>query len=593
MNPPSCGAGGPIRAVLPYTAMAYDRQWKIFRGQRTGSGKHKVDRMSRETLEGQILTKFEKMLDSHHRTLPLWSQPRPVGIFATLAGFDMLMLPIAIGVSGVSPNPYTVQKVKGYHDSLTHAMRFFWSDARTLDVRPTNERHVLEQAIEFLLYCNKYGVLSDLHVGNGRGLHSIEADESQKRVRFVHLPRDGSTPDPAGILEDAPSYWEHLRRANEDPSVKKRTVDAVKRAPHHWESGRLVIDDLSSFRGLVLQDALEYLLPPHELPLDDADGLTGITAKEFRAFWHALFKWSMVASGLYLEATLNGKDQNEHLPTQVVAKKRFTEGIIELSGVPEQAVVACLDRLSFGRDCPSKPDIYLQPLVCGDDQVAWSPYLIQICKYERNMLKLMARVPALKSVADNLIGSRERVLTRQFGQLLARYGYQFKTRIRLSDGSGEIDLLAFHPKHPSELLVTEIKGVLGVDEVNEVHQSTKEMIAGQGQLSRILAFLPQADLPTKAALWRSAPWNTIRSYYGLVLTANAQPNSTYDHRNLPAVTLETVARYFHERDYRSPARIWATSVEKRWLKKYASHGTTYMPLQVGEITYEIPVWYVQ
>lgn len=38
--------------------------------------------MSRETPEGQILTKFEAMLDSHYRTLPLWSQSRPEAILA-------------------------------------------------------------------------------------------------------------------------------------------------------------------------------------------------------------------------------------------------------------------------------------------------------------------------------------------------------------------------------------------------------------------------------------------------------------------------------------------------------------------------------
>ena len=549
--------------------------------------------MSRQTPEGRILTKFEAMLDSHHRTLPLWSQPRPEAIFASLAAFDLMMLPISIGMIGTGPDPFAVQKVKGYHDSLIYAMRFFWEKAQNLDVRPTTERQVIEQAAEFLLYCDKYGMLADLHVGYGRGKFTLEADERQKRIRFIRTRREGSTPDPVGILEDTPGEWEHFLRANEDPTIKKQTVEGIKAVPHHWEGACLMIDDLSSLQQPVFQHALERLLPPHDPSLDDTDDLAGVTAQELRAFWHALFKWSMVASGLYLQATLSGKQQYDHLPTQVVNRQRFIDGIVKLSGLSGQSVITFLDRLSFGRACAKKPDIFLQPLVCSRENVAWSPYLIQISKYKRNMLKLMARVPALKPVADNLIGSRERVLTSQFGQLLARHGYQFKTRIPLPDGSGEIDLLAFHTKYPTELLVTEIKAVLGVDEVNEVEHATNEMIIGQGQLRKILTFLQRVDVPTKTALWRGAPWNTIKSYYGLVLTPNAQPNSAYDHRELPAVTFDTVKCYYFERDFRSPAKIWKASSAKRWLKKYANPNSTFMPVQVGDIVYEIPVSYVE
>jgi hypothetical protein len=532
------------------------------------------------------------MLDSFHRTLPLWSHSRPEAIFATLAAFDLMMLPICIGIAGAGPNPHAVQKVKGYHDSLIYAMRFFWEESHDMVVRPTTERQLIEQGFDFLSHCEQYGLLYDLHVGFNRGLFSLEADEVQKRVRFVHTPRDGSTPEPAGILEDTPSEWDHLRRSNEDPSIQQQTVVAVKSVAHQWSNGCLVIDDLSALRQPVFQEALERLLPGHEPPLDDADDLGGFTAKDHRSFWHALFKWSMVASGLYLAATLGRKNQHDHLPTQVVQRKRFVEGVTTVSCLPEEVVTACLDRLTFGRGCPKKPDIYLQPLLCVGEHVAWSPYLIQICKYKRNMLKLMARIPTLKPAADNLIGSRERLLTLQFGQLLAQHGYQFKTRIPLSDGSGEIDLLAFHSKHPTELLVTEIKGVLGVDEVNEVEHVTREMILGQGQLRNIISFLQKSDVLTKTGLWRGAPWNSIRSYYGLVLTPNAQPNAAYDHRELPAVTFETVKNYFYGRDFRSPAKIWKTSTQKRWLKRYAHPKSTYMPLQVGDVTYEIPLSYV-
>src|SRR4051812_28824673 len=119
--------------------------------------------MSRETPEGRLLTKFEGLLDTHHKALPLWSQPRPEAVFATLAAFDLTMLPIAIGAAGAGPNPYAMQKVKGYHDSLIYAMRFFWEESKNLRVRPTSETRLIDQAASYLLHCDRYGTLVDFH----------------------------------------------------------------------------------------------------------------------------------------------------------------------------------------------------------------------------------------------------------------------------------------------------------------------------------------------------------------------------------------------------------------------------------------------
>src|SRR5260370_40309594 len=106
--------------------------------------------MSRNTPEGQILTKFEAVLDLHHRTLPLWQEPRPEAIFATLAAFDLMMLPLTIGLVGAGRNPHTIQKIKGYHDSLIFAMQFFWKESQEMKVRPKADRLLIEKAFGLL-----------------------------------------------------------------------------------------------------------------------------------------------------------------------------------------------------------------------------------------------------------------------------------------------------------------------------------------------------------------------------------------------------------------------------------------------------------
>jgi hypothetical protein len=204
------------------------------------------------------------------------------------------------------------------------------------------------------------------------------------------------------------------------------------------------------------------------------------------------------------------------------------------------------------------------------------------------MLKLMARIPALKSVADNLIGSREFSLTRQMGEALASHGFQFKTRIKLPDSAGEIDLLAFNIKHPDELRILEAKAILDVDEVNEVEQATLEQLKGQEQLRKTIRILNAMSPAAKSRLWSKPNWKSIDKLYGVVLTPSALPNAAYDHTQLPAITLWAINNHLYPRDFRSPRRFWDACVKKRWLKPFSAGETVFQGLKVGFVTYEIP-----
>ena len=261
------------------------------------------------------------------------------------------------------------------------------------------------------------------------------------------------------------------------------------------------------------------------------------------------------------------------------------------ANLSEEKSRSITERLTFGAWDQRNPDIFLQPLVGNASHVAWSPYVIQISNFERNMLKLMARGPKkYKGLADNLIGAREKVAIQRFGEHLKKnFGYQYKTRVLLPRCQGEIGLLAFHTKHPSQMLIVEMKSVLEVDDVNEMHQSTLEMISGQNQLRRVFKLLGEMNIEEKQRLWNQPNWSSTTDFYGLILTPSSPPNPSYDHREIPAVTLETVMRHFNPRQFRSPRSIWNTSVKKPWLPDSSKLYLIYQPLEVGGITYEIPV----
>jgi hypothetical protein len=545
--------------------------------------------MDLTTNDEAVFRGYEAILDSHHRTLALWQRPRPKAIFTLLAAFDLHVLPIMLGIGAVSENPGSVQYIKSTHDGLIHALRFFWQDAQNLGVEPAVDSTLVAEGFDFLKHCADYAVLADFHAGFGRGHYSLEVCEQRKTIKFVPNPGRGAGLAPAGMLEATPREWDVLRVCVADAPMMAQTMDLLGRVPHHTEAGRFVIDDFESLGDPVMKKALEYLTQSPGWGLTDSDDLAGMTVKVYRTFWQALYAWSTAVTVLYLTATSKGKPQDEHLPTQHVTHNSFIDAIKVISGLSADDVRSCIDRLSFGSQPGGNPDVFLQPLLSAGNHIAWSPHLISLCKYERNALKLMTRTPAMKPVADNLIGRSERVLSQQVGALLSAAGYQYKPNIKLPDNLGEIDLLAYRAKQKSELLIFELKAVLGVDEINEVENVTREAMKGQAQLRKVVGYLKSAGFSAKTALWKGAEWQKINSYFGIVMTPDAPVSTNYDHTEFPAVTFEAASRYFTKSDYRSPRKIWLASRDKRWLDRYRNCELAYRTIEVGDIRYEIPV----
>jgi len=98
----------------------------------------------------------------------------------------------------------------------------------------------------------------------------------------------------------------------------------------------------------------------------------------------------------------------------------------------------------------------------------------------------------MKKYADTLIGSREAAMLRDLGDLFSRRGrcnYKLTTKVKCGNREGAIDLLAYNPKFPDELLLVEAKANLGADEINEVDHATEEMRKGQRQVQNAASIL--------------------------------------------------------------------------------------------------------
>ena len=224
--------------------------------------------MNRNSPEGRLLTAYEAKLDTFHETLPLWSQPRPAGRFALLAAFDLLNAVVPLGLTAARPQPFAVQQIKWLHDSLMYALQFYWRAEPVMTAAAQVSPAVLDGAFGFLRHCMTYSQLSDFHIGLGRGLYTLEADAARRSVRFVPNPAAGSAPDPMGILEEYHKSWDQAAQVKAALPVGRAAVEALRRVPYHFESGRVVLDDVGPLKSPAIDHGVAICIPAPEIPLE-------------------------------------------------------------------------------------------------------------------------------------------------------------------------------------------------------------------------------------------------------------------------------------------------------------------------------------
>jgi hypothetical protein len=206
----------------------------------------------------------------------------------------------------------------------------------------------------------------------------------------------------------------------------------------------------------------------------------------------------------------------------------------------------------------------------------------------------MARTPELKEVADNLIGARERKFLNIIGARLShRYGYQFKLNTDISNQmnkQGEIDLLAYQPKAPTEVLIVEAKTILAVDETNEIADATKKLIDAQQQIRQAMAILKSLNITRKKELFKFVNWDKVSEYYPLVVTPDSNPNTLYDDNIVPHISYASLLTFGTRRAFVRPSRIWVWSREKKWVREETptKQECKYKDIKVGEVTYSLP-----
>ena len=210
------------------------------------------------------------------------------------------------------------------------------------------------------------------------------------------------------------------------------------------------------------------------------------------------------------------------------------------------------------------------------------------------MLKLMAKMGgAKKHIADNLIGQREVPAAERLGVFLAtwkraRWRCKTGTDIRSGSQEGEIDLLAWTPNNPVELLVIEYKASLEAAEIHEVNEVTVQVQDGQEQLRRCIEILAALTPQQKSVIYPFVPWERIRSVYGIVVTSGGTISSQLDYSIFPAITREALLYDLRSNNFMTPRRLWAACRDRDSLDYLVNAESVGVERCVGDLTYFLP-----
>lgn len=550
--------------------------------------------MPADKVTEQVFRRFEReVLDKHHEFLALWSRDRSTAVYAALAQFDCFAILSLFSPPGMS-SIGTAQILKNLEEGLAESLRWLHNGDPQIDLTPTDDPKIIEEAGEFCGFAGKYVDIADFHKMYGRGQVEIEVDETARRVRFVHPKVRLPAASMIGIAEQSFRLGKLPVVANPASKAElgKEIFSLLSGIEFQYEFGHIALADVSVVNDRRIKETFEWAMPKEPLPLNDDEDLVGFTIGDFETFFAALRRWSFCCTfGFLLSITERGKQQWECAPTQCIERSEFFDSMRSLTELPDATLEAIVQRLTYDRSA-KWPDVYQQPLFRGEKTVAWSASVIQNSKQLRNMLKLMSRTKSLQDHAATLIGSREGRMLWELGDLLSRRGgtvCKLTTSISFGNDRGEVDLLAYNPKFPDELLIVEGKAVLGVDEINEVDAATTEMQGGQVQLANIKSILAKMGDAEKAAIFKFVKWSLVMTIYGVVVSADAEPNDKYDHSEHPGISLQTIIARLRDNHFASPQKFWRACKERKWMDKLRAYTKRWSPITVGNVTYELPV----
>jgi len=537
---------------------------------------------------------YERVIDTGYRSLAVFGLPLEEAAYGVMAAFDSHILSewmVRERAENGSLSLGQAQLFKFMGEGFILAMRWLLGRREAVDVRPSPRTGLLETGNELIDYGSRYFRASILYSGYSQGKMAAVVFPEARRVRFAHKKDSVAEHATWGFAEEASHEMSRNtpERRRLSQSLQARAAEVFRQTPHRLEDGRIVLSDVTALSDDRVRRWLDFAwVRQRAFPADTDVG--GFNVGEFDAFWRALYAWSVCVTSIYSDSCGRRRiAQEQSMPTQVVRRGEFIRSMAALSGLPAVTVESILGRLKVDHRT-NKLDMYLQPLLCGGEWVAWSVRGVQMSVSQRNLLKLMARTPAHKLMADAIIGGRERTLLAEIATWLKGKKWTVITNRKLPGlEDGEVDLIGWNWSYPTEILIIEAKALLQADDPNEVRSATREMQHAQEQLGRIIRILSGLPRTVRESHFPFVEWGKVTHWYGIVITPEGEPGLEYDHSTFPACSFVGLRQRLSAKEWRSPSRLLSAMVERKWQAEVRAGRVEYEQFELAGITFEDPI----
>lgn len=476
------------------------------------------------------LREIEGILDNHHKSLEILSEPRPRVLLHVLRVFeDMTRLrgfldtkPIVLGQREV--------ELHNFLDFLAMAVQWVFDECpnEDIDLPLDVDAGLYAASFELLTTAGDYCGVCDGFTMWSRGRHCVELDEEHKRIDFG-LPAEANTAyEAADVVLDNRKKTESISSpmfagllfkmlpANNQLCGSIQQKDGqieYEIAPDVWEAYK-------EFSAAATEITFEL---PEEWDFGS------FTLGEYALFWQTLHARCMIHAYACLNSGVEGAGIESVV--LIISPEELAADLSARCELPAAKIRTIVDYITFDPAITNN-DVIFQPLIpVSDGRLAVSPSLVMASKAERNLACLVNKKD--QPAYSRLSASKEDLILDEMATILAQSypALEIVPRCKLPTPLPDIDLAIFDAASKC-ILMLEVKWLIPSDSIKEVCSRDEDIAKGIGQANDILAYYQSSSVDVQnRAFGREIG---VESAHALVVTRHNIGSSHLD-RSTPVV----------------------------------------------------------
>ena len=260
------------------------------------------------------------------------------------------------------------------------------------------------------------------------------------------------------------------------------------------------------------------------------------------------------------------------------SKEWIVRTVTNATSVPEMAVRAIVEDLTYGSRKMREPDPALQPLIPLGDDLMLSPALWLNSAPERNLCVLLNRIPEEKAEYEKLVGFKEPLMAERIGKELSGIGIEPRCRLPSPQtGAPDVDALIVDLRTRLALVV-ELKWFIAPAEPIETTHRAEDLTKGLRQLRELRTLFESQPALRRSCLGIPEDFEVVY----LVASENWIGDGVHQDPDFPIIQLDhLLSKIVAAKDLRAVAT---------WLS-----GRQYLPVEgkdfeVREVFREVAGW---